>query len=265
MLSAYQLKQIFAQRGFKPAKKLGQHFLVSRLVRDNILDAAQLTQEDVVLEIGAGLGALSQELARCVKRVIAIERDPHLALILQDTVAPYSNVSILRQDILKLITPQFLRQEGINKILGTLPYYLSHRLLTLLVNSVPMLPAVLVLQKEVAQEAVRTRPPHTAMSVLIQHRAQPKLGTTISPLVYSRPLILTPRQQQPTAVRQRKLASLVLSGFSRPRKLLAANLRATFHMDRPKILKVLEKAGLSPNSRAQELSLKQWLQLVDNL
>lgn len=270
MLSALELKHLLSIHGIRPAKGLGQHFLVSGKAVNAIVAAGKLTKQDVVLEIGAGLGALTCELSLLTKQVIAVERDRRLIPLLKEILREATNVNIVPGDILDCLAFVFLKQRSVTKIIGTAPYYLSHRLLRQLSRLERPVFSVLVLQREVVDEAVRNRPPFTAWAILLQHRFEAEAGPTFAPSAFwpqpqvrSRILILKPKTALPSLKQQRQLSLLLRAGFSRPRKLLVSNLKAVLRTDAKGVTNLLDRTHLSPLCRAQDLTLPDWLSIVD--
>lgn len=273
ILTPVQLKQLFYQHNIKPAKHLGQHFLVSPNALKKIVAAAGLSRQDIVLEIGAGIGALTKEAGRHSKKVIAAEKDGRLLPLLQKEITEdKNNITIIHSNILDLLNDKFLKQHEINKIIGTVPYYISHRLLTKLcgLNNPP--DSILVLQKEVAAEIGRKNTPQTLLSILLQNRFETRLGEVIEaqafwpqPKVRSRILILKAKEKQPSWQQHRRLERLLKIGFAHTRKLLSTNLRHSLKAKPDVLISIFRSIDISALCRPEELTLENWLELVDKL
>ena len=205
---------------FKPNKRLGQNFLISQKVLQRIIQTAELSKKDTVLEIGPGLGTLTQALAQRVKKVIAIEKDKRMVEILKDVLGDYKNVEIIQGDILKdspsdTVLPKHkdcIRRTVLDapkyKVVANIPYYLTSPLIRLFLESIkPPQEMVLLIQKEVAQRICSRPPKMSLLAIAVQFYSQPKIISYVSkksfwpqPRVWSHSFVLS---QVPVSVTER--------------------------------------------------------------
>lgn len=263
----------------KAKKSLGQNFLVNPRILDKIVEAAEITKDDIILEIGPGTGNLTELLAEKVLqqgsgqagRVIAVEKDHRLIDSLKKEMP--NNVEIIEANILKLdITRVTLVLQGSPlqlqyKIVGNIPYYITSHLLRTIFESWPQ-PKLIVftVQKEVAQRIVAKPPDMSLLSLSIQFYSEPKIISYVSrgnfrpiPKVDSAILKLTTNDKRQTTD-TKKFFEIVRLGFSSKRKKLISNLAKKF--DKIILEKAFNRLGLKETSRAEELSLDNWLDLV---
>jgi len=236
----------------EPSKKLGQNFLTNRGVIEKIIGSAELKPEDVVLEIGPGLGALTEKLAEKAKRVIAVEKDTRLADILKERFKDASNIEIINGDILKITSEPV---SGGYKVVANLPFNIAAAVIQkfLEAKNRPEDMTVLI-QKEVAQRICAKPPKMSVLAVSVQIYAQPKILFYISkgsfrpsPKVDAACVKLSLTQRKP----ENGFFNIVKAGFAHPRKQLGSNL--------PK--SQLLKAGIDPARRAETLSVEEWMVL----
>ncbi len=273
-----QLKQC----GFKPLKRLGQNFLIDENVLRKIIEAADLpaspsggSPEDVVLEIGPGLGILTLELAKKVKKVIAVEKDERMCEILKNILNDKNikNVEVINQDILKTDPQLYLDREKVTdyKIVANIPYYLTSPLIRRFLETgyKPNL-MVLMVQKEVAQRII-AKPPHmNLLATSVQFYAEPKIISYVSkksfwpiPKVDSAIIKIIPRKSALlSAPICDKFFELVRAGFSSKRKMLINNLSRKFKIEKEKLKNLLEEININPRVRAENLSLDDWLRVI---
>jgi 16S rRNA (adenine1518-N6/adenine1519-N6)-dimethyltransferase len=267
-------KNLLRQSGLRARKSLGQHFLIDEAVLKTIIEAAELSSKDTVIEVGPGLGILTVELARHAGNVIAVELDTELASLLQRRLALLSNLQIVNADILKLKPMQLLDGKNVYKVVANLPYYITSPVLRYFVEASPK-PSLMVMmvQKEVG-EAIVAGP--GSMSIL-----------AVSLQLYSRVRIIAPVPAQ-SFYPQPKVDSVVLrfdmlpepavkvgdvkgffevvkSGFSSPRKQLHNSLAHGLGMKPAEITPLLKQVGIDPERRAETLSLKEWSKLHEVL
>jgi len=272
-------KSPIKESGFKPNKLLGQNFLVDRTVLKKIIGAADLSAADTVLEIGPGLGALTQELIKLVGQVVAVEKDKALAARLKEKFAALKNIKIVEGDILKLLA-WAIEQLNDYKVVANIPYYLTARLLRKFLESThPPKLMLLMLQKEVAQRICAKPPKMSLLAVATQFYAEPKIISQVSkksfwpsPKVDSAIVKFVPcsdasSQIHPNApnISSELFFKVVKAGFSQPRKQLAGNLTRQLKIERPAIEAALKKIGLAPNQRAETLSVNDWIKLSQTL
>ncbi len=271
--SKKDIKNLLKGCQIRPLKGLGQNFLVDKRAINKVIRAAELNSEDIVLEIGPGLGSLTQELAKRARRVIAIEKDQKMVEILSETLKDFNNVEIIKDDILKI--SNFLPlPAGFNyKVVGNLPFYLTAPVIRqfLEMGSPPKI-MVLVVQKEVGQRICAKPGKMSILAVSVQVYAEPKIISYISrksfwpqPKVDSAIVKLTPhRGENLTIVRfsPREFFRVVKAGFSQPRKQLINNLTKQLNLNRTEAEKWLLKSNIKSTQRAETLSVEDWLKLT---
>jgi len=260
------MKEILEKYGIKPSKRLGQNFLVDKSVLKKILEAAELSSKDVVLEIGPGLGILTVELAKRVKKVIAVEKDKKMCKVLLEMLdaGNVRNVKVVNKDILKI--PDYELRITDYKLIANLPYYITSPVIRKFLEANP--PAggpklmVLMVQKEVAQRICAKPGNMSILAVAVQFYAFPKIISYVSkksfwpqPKVDSAVLKIVPRKSMLLSAPSRdKFFELVKTGFSSKRKMLKNNLKIEEN--------ALKKIGLNPKARAENLSVEDWLKLL---
>jgi len=270
-------RQLLRQFGFKPRKSLGQHFLVDEAVLERILSAVELSHGDIVVEIGAGLGILTEGLAKRGAKVIAVELDSKLVALLKKRLAPFPDVKIIRADILK-VTPQQLLQNNLTasefirgyKVIANLPYYITSPVLNhfLEAQSRPSEMVVMV-QKEVGEAIAAAPGKMSFLSVRTQFYSKPAIISYVPaasfyppPKVDSVILRLNVYSQPPIEVSDvAGFFDIVMHGFSSPRKQLRNSLAHSFKMPPRQVVSLLEKAGIEARRRAETLSLEEWREL----
>jgi len=295
------LKTILKKYDLKPNKLLGQNFLIDRAVLEKIIGAADLSKKDTVLEVGPGLGILTEELAKRAGEVIAVEKDKRLVSFLQKRFDRVKNIDILQGDAMKFNSPQPpLKLRGGEgelyhyKLVANIPYYLtSHLIRKFLEAKNPPREMILMVQKEVAQRICANPPEMSLLAVSVQFYAEPKIMSFVSkksfwprPKVDSAIIKITPRNLPPL---QRGIEGdlktitkilpnpplpkegtehffrIVHAGFSHPRKQLINNLNSDLKIDRAKIAAALKKIGLASEQRAETLSVNDWKKLTEFL
>ena len=247
-------------------KSLGQHWLTDPASLHAMRDAAVLTKKDTVLEVGPGLGTLTELLAERAGRVIAVEFDEKLARELPSRV-PAANLEVVRQDILRFdltaLPPGY-------KMVANIPYYLTSNLLRVLSEAVnPPVIAALLVQKEVAERVTALPGDMSILSATVQFYWEVHLGQVVParlftppPKVDSQILILKRRALSPFPISDPKhFFRIIKAGFSQRRKTLLNSLSAGLHLSREQTVRLLEDAGISPTTRAQNLSLQQWFDI----
>ena len=262
-----QTRRLLRQFDLRARKGLGQHFLIDGEVLKNIIAAAELTSTDTIIEVGPGLGVLTRELAQRAGRVIAIELDNKLAALLKQTLAPFNNVTIINDDVLKL-EPASLATDY--KVVANLPYYITSPVLRHFLEA-PIKPRVMILmvQKEVA-EAIAARPGEMSiLSVSVQLYGEPKIisdvpaGCFYPPPKVDSAIVRVDLYPQPkVAVDEEDFFELVRAGFSAPRKQLANSLAQGLGVPKSDALALLKAAGISPQRRAETLALEEWARLL---
>jgi len=255
-------------------KTLGQHFLANKGIIEKIILAAGLTKEDVVLEIGPGLGALTFELSKRVKKVIAVEKDKKLAEVLKEKLAEQkiNNVEVMVGDILKFLDSGFMLRVSNFKVVANIPYYLTSHLIRLLLeleNKPENI--ILMIQKEVAQRICATDKKESLLSLSVKFYADPKILFYVSkgsflppPKIDSAVIEITPKKS-PAPIEPDKFFAVVKAGFSAPKKMLISNLAKKFNIDKSQLAIIFRTIDISCEIRAGKLNLDQWLILAYHL
>jgi 16S rRNA (adenine1518-N6/adenine1519-N6)-dimethyltransferase len=251
-----------------PKKYLGQHFLRSQQVLAKILEAAEITAKDVVLEIGPGTGILTEALAEKAKKVFAVEKDEGLVRFLQRKFFSQKNLKIIRGDILDFNPTHFALRTKHYKVVANIPYYLTGRLLRLMFENWPQPKlAVLMLQKEVSQRICARPPRMSLLAASIQYFSEPKIVSFVPrqafspmPKVDSAIIRLRPKIKNEKLKVKNEFFEIVRAGFKHPRKLLLKNLSRRFGQE--KMRQIFEALHLNPQARAAEISLETWLKMV---
>jgi len=276
-----QTRGLLRRFGLRARKGLGQHFLIDEEVLKLITSAAGLTPTDVIMEIGPGLGVLTQELARQAGWVINIELDNKLAAILKQTLAAFNNVTIINEDVLQ-IDPQALLQEQRErfppaisspfnyKVVANLPYYITSPVLRhfLEASLKPQIMVVMV-QKEVAEAIVAEPGEMSVLSISVQFYGQPEIVSRVparcfypAPEVDSAILKVTLYPKPAVDVADTAgFFRLVRAGFTTPRKQLCNSLTQGLGWPKAEVLSLLAKADIASQRRAETLALDEWAQL----
>jgi 16S rRNA (adenine1518-N6/adenine1519-N6)-dimethyltransferase len=261
-------------------KKFGQNFLIDGHVLDKIIAAAGVTKEDMVLEIGPGIGTMTQYLAEAAREVVAVEIDKALIPILQDTLQDYDNVTVLNEDILKVDIGALVQEKNEGrpiKVVANLPYYITTPIIMgLFEGGVPLENITVMVQKEVAQrmQAQPGTKDYGALSLAVQFYAQPYLVANVPPNCFiPRPNVgsavirLTRWEEAPVTVKNEKfLFSLIRASFNQRRKTLQNSLvNGGVGVTKEQIVAALEQMELSPTIRGEALTLEQFARLSDLL
>ena len=260
-------------------KKFGQNFLIDPRVLEKIVDAARITPQDCVLEIGPGIGTMTQYLAESAREVVAVEIDRALIPILQDTLSAYDNVTVLNQDIMKVDVGRIVeeRKQGRPiKVEAKLPYYIPTPInMGLLENHVPLQSITVMVQKEVA-ERMQVGPgtkEYGALSLAVQYYAMPEVVAHVPancfmprPNVDSTVIRLTRYQEPPVkAADEKYLFALIRASFNQRRKTLANGLLGGMGLPREQVVAALEEMGLPASVRGEALTLEQFARLSNLL
>ncbi|MBM3157308.1 MAG: ribosomal RNA small subunit methyltransferase A [Chloroflexi bacterium] len=255
--------------GARAKKGLGQHFLVDRGVLSKIVSAAELTPHDTVIEVGPGLGILTQELVKSAGRVIAVELDPDLAESLQDKLSDSPQLTVLNADILE-IDPSELVNNSAYKVVANLPYYIAAPILRHFLEA-RLKPALMVVmaQKEVAQSIVAGPGDMSILGISVQLYGKPHIVDYVpAESFYPKPkvdsAIVRIDVYSELAVDVTDTAGffdIVKAGFSTPRKQIRNSLAIGLDMTPPNVSELLEKAKIDPRRRPETLSLEDWARL----
>lgn len=275
------IREVLTRHGFSFSKALGQNFLINPSVCPRMAEACHPGLADgsfAVLEIGPGLGVLTRELSRVAAKVISVELDDRLLPVLEETLADCPNVTVVHGDILKLDVAALLREhaDGLPVVVcANLPYYITSPILMgLLESRLPFECITVLVQKEAAQRLC-ARPGTRecgAVTLAVQYYAEAEILFSVSrgsfmpaPNVDSSVIRLPLRREPPCQVTSEALLfRLIRAAFGQRRKTLPNSLGAAGY-DKPTLLAALEKAGISPTARAEELTLPQFAALADTL
>jgi len=276
-----QTRGLLRRFDLRARKGLGQHFLVDEEVLKLTTVAAELTPSDVVMEIGPGLGVLTRELARQAGWVVAIELDNKLAAILEQTLASFSNVTIINEDVLRIEPAALLREQEAKspskvsspfsyKVVANLPYYITSPVLRhFLEASVKPQIMVVMVQKEVAEEIVAKPGRMSLLSLSVQLYGEPAIVGYVPaqcfypvPEVDSAILRVAVYPQPAVEIADKEgFFALVRAGFSASRKQIANSLAQGLELPKVKVLPLLEETGIAPQRRAETLTLEEWARL----
>ncbi len=248
-------------------------------VLKKIMAAANLQKEDIVLEIGPGIGTLTQEIAKKAKKVIAVEKDPRMIEILKEILKGLKNVTVVKGDILELLTSDVNKFVDIGcqqieyKIVANLPYYIVAPVIRKFLEAkYPPKEMVLMVQKEVAQRICARPPKMNLLAVSVQFYAQPKIISYVSkksfwpqPKVDGAIIKIRIKNQELRIKNNKDLFfRVVKAGFAHPRKQLINNLSKGLKIDKQKVRTWLLKNKIQPSQRAQTLTVENWAQLTKN-
>jgi 16S rRNA (adenine1518-N6/adenine1519-N6)-dimethyltransferase len=262
---------------FNFQKKFGQNFLIDTHVLDKIIRAAEITKEDMVLEIGPGIGTLTQYLCEAAREVIAVEIDKNLLPILGDTLSAYDNVTVINEDVLKLDINQLVKERNNNKpikIVANLPYYITTPIIMGLFEAhVPMENITVMVQKEVA-DRMQSGPgskDYGALSLAVQYYAKPYIAANVPPNCFMpRPNVgsavirLSLHEENPVKLRDEKLMfQIIRASFNQRRKTLVNGLNNNpeIHLPKEIIAQAIEELGVSPTIRGEALTLQDFANL----
>lgn len=273
--------KILQKYNFNFQKKFGQNFLIDTSVLDRIIAAAEITKEDCVLEIGPGIGTMTQYLAEAAGEVVAVEIDKNLIPILEETLSAYDNVAVINDDILKVDVNKIVEEKNGGrpvKVVANLPYYITTPIIMgLFENHVPLKSITIMVQKEVA-DRMQVGPgtkDYGALSLAVQYYAKPEIVANVPPNCFiPRPNVgsavirLTRYETPPVQVRdEKKLFALIRASFNQRRKTLVNGLSnaAELHVSKEQAAEALEKMGLPVTIRGEALTLEQFAALSDLL
>ena len=274
--------EILQKYGFAFQKKYGQNFLIDSNILEKIIRESGITKDDMVLEIGPGIGTMTQYLCENARKVVAVEIDKNLIPILEnDTLAPYDNVTVINEDILKVDINKLVNEENEGrpiKVVANLPYYITTPIIMgLFENHVPMESITIMVQKEVA-DRMQVGPgtkDYGALSLAVQYYAKPEIVAVVSPECFMpRPNVssavirLTRYEKPPVQVKDENLMfRLIRASFNQRRKTLqnSINNASDLHFSKEAVVAALDKMGLSATVRGEALTLKQFAELADIL
>ena len=276
-------KQILEKYGFSFKKSLGQNFLIDTNILRNIVEFAGVTKETGAIEIGPGIGALTEQVAKRAGKVVAFEIDQRLLPILDETLAPYDNVQVIHQDILKADVKDVLEREfsGFKelKVVANLPYYVTTPIIMkLLTEQLPLTSITVMLQKEVA-DRMAAKPgtkDYGSLSIAVQYYTKaetvmivPKTVFVPQPNIDSAVIRLTVRENPPVEVKDETFFfEIVRASFAQRRKTILNNLTSGLPAGKEKkaaIEQALAEANIDPRRRGETLSIEEFGLLSDKL
>lgn len=274
-------KEVINKYSFAFQKKFGQNFLIDSNVLENIVEAAGITKGDFVLEIGPGIGTMTQYLCESARQVLAVEIDKMLIPILEDTLSEYDNVEVINQDVLKVDIKSLVEEKNNGrpiKVVANLPYYITTPIIMGLFESkVPIESITIMVQKEVA-DRMQTGPgskDYGALSLAVQYYADAKVMLNVSatcfmprPNVDSAVIKLTRHQESPVEVKDESLMfKIIRASFNQRRKTLVNGLKNSSELDfsKEEITEAIKSIGKEENIRGEKLTLEEFAKLSNAL
>ncbi len=269
--------EVLQKYGFRFQKKFGQNFLINPSVLEDIIAAAEVTKDDFVLEIGPGIGTMTQYLCESAREVVAVEVDRNLIPILEDTLSDYDNVTVINDDILKVDIAKLAQEKNAGKpikVVANLPYYITTPIIMGLFEShVPLESITIMVQKEVAdrmQEGPGSKD-YGALSLAVQYYAKPQIMVEVPPSCFmpqpnvgSAVIRLTRHETPPVDVKSEKLLFQVIrASFNQRRKTLVNGLSnfGAFGLSKEELQTCIEALGVSATIRGEALTLEQFAEL----
>ena len=274
-------KEVINKYSFAFQKKFGQNFLIDSNVLENIVEAAGITKDDFVLEIGPGIGTMTQYLCESARQVLAVEIDKMLIPILEDTLSEYDNVEVINQDVLKVDIKSLVEEKNNGrpiKVVANLPYYITTPIIMGLFESkVPIESITIMVQKEVA-DRMQTGPgskDYGALSLAVQYYSDAKVMLNVSatcfmprPNVDSAVIKLTRHQESPVEVKDESLMfRIIRASFNQRRKTLVNGLKNSSELDfsKEEITEAIKSIGKEENIRGEKLTLEEFAKLSNAL
>ncbi len=271
-------KAVLEAHGFSFQKKYGQNFLINEGVLDNIIDAAGITKDDFVLEIGPGIGTMTQRLCEEAREVVAVEIDKTLIPILDDTLSTYKNWTVINEDILKVDIKKLADEKNNGrpiKVVANLPYYITTPIIMGLFEShVPLESITIMVQKEVA-DRMNEGPgskEYGALSLAVQYYSLPEVVCVVppscfmpQPKVESTVITLKCHDKPPVECDEKLLFKIIRASFNQRRKTLQNGLTNGTEFTKEQVAAAIEQAGYSPTIRGEVLSLEQFADLTNIL
>ena len=272
---------VLEKHGFQFQKKYGQNFLIDTHILEKIIDAAEITKDDMVLEIGPGIGTMTQYLCEAAREVVAVEIDDNLIPVLEDTLSEYDNVTVLNQDILKVDIGRIAEEKNHGKpikVVANLPYYITTPIIMGLFEShVPLESITVMVQKEVA-DRMQVGPgtkDYGALSLAVQYFSNPEVVCVVPPTCFipqpkvaSSVIRLTCHKNPVVEVSDEAfMFKVIRASFNQRRKTLVNGLNnsPTIPVSKENIIKTIEELGYSPTIRGETLSLQEFATLSEAL
>ncbi|MEA3453206.1 MAG: 16S rRNA (adenine(1518)-N(6)/adenine(1519)-N(6))-dimethyltransferase RsmA [Patescibacteria group bacterium] len=260
-------KEFLKKNNIRPSKKLGQNFLVDEVILHKIIKASRLTKSDLVVEIGPGIGTLTQELCKVAGEVIAIEKDRHLAKILEKNISKSGNIKILQKDIL---ASDDLLTINNYKIVANLPYNIALPIIRKFVEGEnPPQEMILMIQKEVAQKICSEKSSLPKIAIEFYAKSEllffvPKESFLPIPKVDGAVVRISDIQKNIPKVNQDLFFKILKAGFTHPRKTILNNLSVKLNIGKDKCKEWLNQCSIPLQNRPENLDLKDWLRLTYN-
>lgn len=274
-------KEIINKYSFAFQKKFGQNFLIDSNILENIVEAAEITKDDFVLEIGPGIGTMTQYLCEAARQVVAVEIDKMLIPILEDTLSEYDNVEVINQDVLKVDIKSLAEEKNDGrpiKVVANLPYYITTPIIMGLFESgVPIESITIMVQKEVA-DRMQTGPgskDYGALSLAVQYYADAKVMLNVSascfmprPNVDSAVIKLTRHKESTVELKDEKLMfQIIRASFNQRRKTLVNGVKNSpeLNFSKDEIVSAIEAIGKPETIRGEALTLEEFAKLSNHL
>lgn len=272
---------VLEKHGFRFQKKYGQNFLIDTHILEKIIDAAEITKDDFVLEIGPGIGTMTQYLCESAREVVAVEIDTNLLPVLDDTLKDYDNVTVINEDILKVDIASLAKEKNGGKpikVVANLPYYITTPIIMGLFEShVPLASITIMVQKEVA-DRMQVGPgtkEYGALSLAVQYFAKPEVVCVVPPTCFvpqpkvaSSVIRLTCHEKPPVEITDESfLFRVIRASFNQRRKTLANGLNnaPTIPVSKENIIATIEELGYPASVRGETLSLEEFARLSEAL
>lgn len=272
---------VLEKHGFRFQKRYGQNFLIDTHILEKIIDAAEITKDDFVLEIGPGIGTMTQYLCESAREVVAVEIDTNLLPVLDDTLKDYDNVTVINEDILKVDIASLAKEKNGGKpikVVANLPYYITTPIIMGLFEShVPLASITIMVQKEVA-DRMQVGPgtkEYGALSLAVQYFAKPEVVCVVPPTCFvpqpkvaSSVIRLTCHEKPPVEITDESfLFRVIRASFNQRRKTLANGLNnaPTIPVSKENIIATIEELGYPASVRGETLSLEEFARLSEAL
>ena len=269
------INEILENNDFNFRKRFGQNFLIDSNIVKKIANTAQLTKEDTIIEIGPGIGTLTQELALLAKKVIAIEIDYDLIPILKDNLAEFNNIEFINKDILKVDLDELTNSNDNLKIVANLPYYITTPvIISLLESNLPIKQMTFLVQKEVA-DRIAGKPgnkDYGALSVISQYYADIEKNFDVpasvfmpKPKVDSAVITFKKKEKPDFQTNKEAFFRVVKAAFANRRKTILNSLSNNLNFSKEELKNALESQNIAPNTRAENLSSLDFANLTNQL
>lgn len=277
LYSPKRLKEVLAKHNFKFSKSLGQNFLIDGNIVRKIVESAEITKEDYVLEVGPGMGTLTEELALKAKKVVAVELDKKLEPVLKDTLGKYDNVEVIFGDILKLDLEEIIKEKMDDKrikIVANLPYYITTPIIAKFLEEGYNIDSINVMvQKEVGMRisASPNNKSYGSLTVFAQFYSDPEIVLNIPKSVFvpqpkvDSAVIRLKIMDKYRNVDREKFFKIVKAAFSKRRKTILNTLSSGLDIEKDQVKKLLESTNIDTNKRAENLSIEDYIKLSENL